>query len=67
MSGTKEFYEMMDQFEKGLKTIPGSPSDTKRVSREDRHKVPKNVFYNNGLVNQLFLSYMLGYSNGKSV
>ena len=67
MRGTKEFYEMRDQFEKGLKTIPGAPSAVGRVSREDADNVPKNVFYNNGLINQLFLAYMLGYSNGKSV
>ena len=60
--GDKEFSELMEQFEKNMKElIYGHSID--RVSKAD--KVPAGIFYNDGYVNTLFHTYMLGYENAK--
>ena len=60
--GDKEFYELINQFEKDMtQLIYGHDLD--RVSNEDR--VPAGIFYNDGYVNTLFHSYMLGYEYSK--
>jgi len=64
MKGTKEFYELMIQFEKDVKNITYGHS----FEREKRDaKVPADVFYADGYINQLFHAYMLGYANGKTL
>jgi len=61
-AGSKEFHEMRDQFEKDIKNvIYGHHMD--RVGKDD--KVPASQFYNDGTVNKLFHSYMLGYGHAK--
>ena len=64
MRGTKEFYELREHFEKDVKT--GMYGHTVEREKKDA-KVPVDVFYTDGYVNQLFLSYMRGYSLGKCV
>lgn len=60
--GDKEFCELMFQFEKDMKQlIYGHKTD--RVSNDE--KVPAGIFYNDGYVNTLFHSYMLGYEYSK--
>ena len=64
MKGTKEFYELMIQFEKDVKNITYGHI----VEREKRNvKLPADVFYTDGHINQLFRAYMLGYANGKTL
>lgn len=58
----KEFNELQKQFEKDItKIIYGHTIE--RASGD----VPKNEFYNDGTVNDLFLAYMTGYAYGKRV
>ena len=62
LKGTKEFYELMDQFEKDVKKITYGH----KVEREQANeKLPVNIFYQDGYINTLFLAYMRGYVNGK--
>jgi len=62
MRGTKEFYELMDQFEKNVKEITYGHK-VERASKNEN--LPKSIFYNDGYINELFHAYMLGYQNGK--
>lgn len=65
MKGTKEFYDLMDSFERlGLYNVYVS-GEVKRASKEVMGKY-RNVYYDNGEVNKLFLVYMNGYANGKA-
>jgi len=60
-----ECLDLMDQFEKDVKKIIyGHKFD--RITRIDNKPIPPaSVFYDDGFVNTLFQSYMLGYSNAK--
>ena len=49
--GTKEFYELMDQFEKDVKKYAFQVGGLEREKRDS--KTPKDVFYCNGNVNNL--------------
>lgn len=62
MTGTKEFHELREQFEKNIQesTIR---CNLDRVGKDE--KVPSGIFYNDGLTNQLFHVYMMGYQNAK--
>jgi len=64
MVGTKEFYELMEQFEKDVKKVMYGHK-IERVSKEE--KVPADVFYQDGYVNTLFMMYMYGYQSGKYI
>lgn len=65
MVGTKEFYDLMDMFEKSVKKIyiPG----TKSLTREPRDTWTKGYIYTDGNVNSAFHVYMHGYVFGKYV
>jgi len=65
MRGTKEFYELIEQFEKNVKRGDSHLycSDLSRCGENE----PAYCFYNNGNTNQLFHSFMLGYQLGKNV
>ena len=63
MRGTKEFYELMKQFEKDVLTVIYGCE----IKRADPTKNPTHVFYDNGAINSAFRIYMLGYTNGKSL
>ena len=57
MLNSKEFYELMAQFEKDMKYG--------QLKREEKKMWPRKVYYCNGEVNNLFKIYMLGYQNAK--
>ncbi len=55
---TKEHYSLMKQFEKDIKG--------ERFDKEDKSLWGRGIIYQNGLTNNLFKAYRLGYSLGKS-
>lgn len=66
MKGTKEFYEVVEQFEKDFKNpdcdlYVSCTNPLSRSSKESRS------FYENGMVNQIFNAYLSGYSFRKSL
>lgn len=63
MTGTSEFYELMDQFEKDVRKITYGHK-VERIGRGA--KVPAGQFYHDGHVNELFRAYMYGYQLRKS-
>jgi hypothetical protein len=58
-TGDKEFYELMNQFEKNMNDITYGHEVTR-----DKTGI-KGVWYTDGHVNTLFNAYMLGYGFGK--
>jgi len=56
--GNKEFYDVQYQFEKNIKEIIYGHSLDRAGPGEDN-------FYNDGYVDKLFLSYMMGFSFAK--
>jgi len=62
--GTKEFYELMDSFEKAVKENPAVRCEIKRA---DRSKNPSHVFYDNGELNLAFQMFQSGYALHKSI
>ncbi len=64
MRGTKEFYDLMERFEKDVRNLCHS----KVVKREPvSDNIPKSVFYTDGIVNELFRAYMMGYAYSKAI
>lgn len=62
MKGTKEFYDLMAQFERDLIKLPVYTS-----AKPEREKtVNGHAYYTNGEINSLFIAYMAGYSFGKT-
>lgn len=59
--GDKEFYELMEQFEKNMKDLTYGHE----VIR-DKTDI-KGVWYEDGHVNTLFNTYMHGYEYAKSI
>lgn len=62
MLNTKEFQELMAQFEKDARKavyVPGS------FAREARELWVTRNYYQNGKVNEFFCMYMQGYAFGK--
>jgi len=64
MLGTKEFYDLMDQFEKISKTMVQVPS---AFAKEPKELWRKKIYYQNGHTNNAFIIFMNGYSLGKAV
>ena len=63
MAKTKEFYDIMAQFEKdGAKLFYG-----KRMDREDKSEWNRQNYYQDGFVNLMFRSFLLGYQLHKSI
>lgn len=61
---TKEFYELMDFFEKiSKKTVRTGSQGLKRSEKE---MWPKQQYYDDGMANEAFKLFMQGYSYGKS-
>lgn len=60
----KEFYELMNQFEKFMKTTPYR-CKIERVTQEQREKLPADEYYDDGETNKLFNVYMAGYTYRK--
>ena len=72
-TGTKEFYELMDQFEKDIESSEYIDS-SEYIYRTNftrgtkiSGKIPAYRFYEDGTVNKLFHAYMLGYESGQSM
>ena len=62
-SKTKEFYDVMSQFEKDL---PKMPIYVGAKIERDKSGV-KGYFYTSGKINDLFHAYMAGYQSGKFI
>lgn len=64
MVGTKEFYDLMEMFEKNIKRIyiPGTNS----LNKEPKELWKLGRIYADGNVNSAFQAYMHGYSFGKT-
>lgn len=60
MKGTKEFYELMDQFERDLNKMPVYVG-----AKVIREKDSKHSFYTNDTINKMFIGYMAGYQFAK--
>ena len=61
MTGTKEWYELMKDFEKTQSACG------RRLDKENKINWPHKAYYQDGLVNQLFIAFMEGNSRGKCV
>lgn len=61
MYGTKEFYDLMDHFEK----IAGKLFFGHKIERAKRDNRHPSEFYYDGFVNQMFVSFMAGYQYHK--
>lgn len=59
---SKEFHDLMAQFEKDMTGEYFCPKD---FTREAKDISVKGVYYANGEVNKLFQAYMFGYQNAK--
>lgn len=60
-TGDKEFYELMNQFERNMKELTYGHE----VIRDNAGI--KGVWYTDGYVNTMFNTYMYGYEYAKSV
>jgi hypothetical protein len=58
-TGSKEFYEVMEQFERNMKDITYGHEIIR-----DKSGI-KGIWYTDGYVNTLFNTYMHGYQLGK--
>jgi hypothetical protein len=66
MLHTKEFYEIMSQFEKDAKNFyirVGSQG----LKREDKNNWERKKYYCDGEANKAFILYLLGVSLGKTL
>ena len=63
MLGSKEWYEILNQFEQDCTQ---RMTRAGRMDREPSNLWPKHV-YQDGMVNQQFQAYLTGYSLGKQV
>lgn len=63
MKGTKEFYEMQTAFEKMVNSINCPIYLGCEIVRSPKDS---HFFYENGNLNNAFLMYMAGYSNGRN-
>ena len=59
MLKSKEFYEIMNQFEKDAGYYD--------FTKESKSLWEKQIYYCNGQVNNLFRFYLLGYQNAKNL
>lgn len=62
-TGSKEFHEMRNQFEKDMRKL--GPSI--RLDRESAELNRLGRFYQNGEANAMFKAYMMGYQSGRCV
>lgn len=61
--GTKEFYDLQNQFEKDVENIPVYTGA--KIERNKEQSATSHYFYDNGKLNDLFLGYMAGYQLAK--
>jgi hypothetical protein len=67
MYKTGELDRMMESFEKNISYFPGVSSDVTREVIGIGETYKNKRFYQNGQVNQVFLGFMMGYANAKSI
>jgi hypothetical protein len=60
---SKEFYEVMNSFETVMSKIIRTGSQG--FTRADKQYWVKNQYYNCGIVNEAFITYMNGYMAGR--
>jgi hypothetical protein len=61
MIGSKEFYELIENFEKNISYLPYGVS----FEKEERSMWEQGQIYQNGQTNNYFKCFMLGYQFGK--
>jgi len=61
VKGTKQFYEIMEGFEKFVK----SSSYVSRVRLDRAESAPIGIFYDDGNANSMFHVYMAAYQHGR--
>jgi len=66
MTGTKEFYELMNMFERETKQLMYGHR-VERYTREEKEHIPANQFYTDGFVNDMFQAFMSGYQYRKAL
>jgi hypothetical protein len=70
MRGTKEFQDVMNSFEKSLKSDYAGyiRGEVKRLDPHGRpvDGCPNDQFYGNGEINQMFKIFFLGYMSGRA-
>jgi len=59
---SKEFYNLMQSFEKDIKMMP---IHSYRIDREDKESMSKGFYYQDDTVNKLFIGYIHGYQYAK--
>lgn len=59
--GSKEFYELLDCFEKAFRSLPVRVMGSEPLKRSPRDSY---YFYENGDTNNLFLLFLAGHSAG---
>lgn len=64
---TKEFYDLMDMFERDLLNNSLNLTYSKQLKREPKELWKTKYFYANAEVNTAFKAYILGYTYGKTV
>lgn len=64
MIGTKEFQDIMMDFEKYMKS---SNISGHKLDREKIGEAPRGCFYQDGYINNLFVFYMAGYQMHKCI
>ena len=61
---SKEMYDAMDYFERGLNKVVFVSSD---FQKEEKSLWASGHYYCNGRVNEMFLVFLFGYSYGVSI
>lgn len=59
MLNTKEHYELLTMFERQYQHC--------RLDREPKEGWARGIFYQDGMVNEIFLAFRKGYAFGKAV
>ena len=65
MLGTKEFYDLMESFEKYAKRNVRTGS--MGLTKEPKENWKKQWYYSDGLANEAFKLFMVGYTLGKAI
>ncbi len=65
MLGTKEFYDMMESFEKYAKS--NIRTGSMGLTREPKGNWERQWYYSDGLANEAFKLFIAGYSLGKAI
>ncbi len=61
--GSKEWYEMIKDFERSAKNSSVYGLRFDKPSKDE--SVPKHVVYNDGKTNEMFMAFQWGYANAR--